>query len=277
MVNHYYFYCVDEDFGPFFLKFCSYFPYNAKLCINGHEYAKRQLAKGGIAFEALDNGILSCADPQALQRICDGLDDKKIDRLLRKWLARLPHPFDRARPRRRLPLRRVDPAGRVLADPGARPAGDRPHLLRAGHPREPGHRPPRPGATDLRSPGDPAHPGPIPHPGADRRASRLRCMWTTSVHASSSTTRKGRPCGPRPPSTTRATSASGRLLQNLPELRRIGFAANRRLLEIEQISHDCALGEDAFQHLQRPRESMASGAAHCASATPTCRRCSTRC
>jgi len=28
MVNHYYFYCVDQDFGPFFLKFCSYFPYN---------------------------------------------------------------------------------------------------------------------------------------------------------------------------------------------------------------------------------------------------------
>jgi len=32
MVNHYYFYGVDRDFGPFFLKFCSYFPYNAKLC-----------------------------------------------------------------------------------------------------------------------------------------------------------------------------------------------------------------------------------------------------
>src|SRR5262249_34788000 len=26
IVNHYYFYGVDEDFGPFFLKFCSYFP-----------------------------------------------------------------------------------------------------------------------------------------------------------------------------------------------------------------------------------------------------------
>ncbi len=37
MVNHYYFYAVDEDFGPFFLKFCSYFPYNAKLTINGHD------------------------------------------------------------------------------------------------------------------------------------------------------------------------------------------------------------------------------------------------
>jgi ketopantoate reductase len=26
MVNHYYFYCLDKDFGPFFIKFCSYFP-----------------------------------------------------------------------------------------------------------------------------------------------------------------------------------------------------------------------------------------------------------
>jgi hypothetical protein len=57
MVNHYYFYCVDEDFGPFFLKFCSYFPYNAKLCINGHEYLKRQLTKRGVKFEAIDNGV----------------------------------------------------------------------------------------------------------------------------------------------------------------------------------------------------------------------------
>jgi hypothetical protein len=54
MVNFYYLYCVDEDFGPFFLKFCSYFPYGAKLCINGHEYLKCQLAKRSIAFESLD-------------------------------------------------------------------------------------------------------------------------------------------------------------------------------------------------------------------------------
>ena len=59
----YYFYGIDEDFGPFFLKFCTYFPYNAKLCINGHEYVKRQLAKEGIPFEAQDNGVLSCAIP----------------------------------------------------------------------------------------------------------------------------------------------------------------------------------------------------------------------
>ena len=93
MVNHFYFYGLDEDFGPFFLKICTYFPYNAKLCINGHEYVKRQLAKEGIAFEALDNGILRCADPKRLQQLCDGLSAARIDALLRKWLRRLPHPF----------------------------------------------------------------------------------------------------------------------------------------------------------------------------------------
>jgi hypothetical protein len=93
MVNHYYIYALDRDFGPFFLKFCTYFPFNAKLCLNGHEYAKCQLARRGIAFEALDNGILSCTDPIRLQQICDGLSAEKIDGLLRKWLRLLPHPF----------------------------------------------------------------------------------------------------------------------------------------------------------------------------------------
>jgi hypothetical protein len=96
MVNHYYFYGVDRDFGPFFLKFCSYFPYNAKLCLNGHEYLKRQLAQRGIAYEALDNGILSCAEPRPLQALADGLSAAKIEALLRKWLARLP-PLQSAR------------------------------------------------------------------------------------------------------------------------------------------------------------------------------------
>ena len=27
VINQFYFHCVDIDFGPFFLKFCSYFPY----------------------------------------------------------------------------------------------------------------------------------------------------------------------------------------------------------------------------------------------------------
>ncbi|MGH9056367.1 MAG: hypothetical protein ACRDYY_10990, partial [Acidimicrobiales bacterium] len=92
-VNHYYFYCVDSDFGPFFVKFCSYFPYNAKCCINGNEWAKRQAEKAGIAFEPLDNGFLSCAEPARLNRICARLGPNQITALVRKWLRILPHPF----------------------------------------------------------------------------------------------------------------------------------------------------------------------------------------
>jgi hypothetical protein len=59
--------CLDRDFGPFFLKFCSYLPYPAKLCLNGHEYLKCQLRQRGIPFEAMDNGLFSCADLRRLR------------------------------------------------------------------------------------------------------------------------------------------------------------------------------------------------------------------
>jgi hypothetical protein len=44
----------------------------------------------------------------------------------------------------------------------------------------------------------------------------------------------------------------GRRIENLPELRKIGFAANRRLLDVQRIGHDCFIGETSFQDLQRP-------------------------
>jgi hypothetical protein len=85
MVNQFYCYCIDEDFGPFFLKFSSYFPYNAKLCINGHEYVKRQLVKAGIAFEPLDNGLLACAEPQRLQKGAAGIPTRVLSCCLVQW------------------------------------------------------------------------------------------------------------------------------------------------------------------------------------------------
>ena len=63
------------------------------MCLNGHEWAQRQLAKRDIAFEALDNGFLSCADPKKLQDLCDSLRPDDIDRVFRKWLNRLPLPL----------------------------------------------------------------------------------------------------------------------------------------------------------------------------------------
>src|SRR6266571_6695130 len=68
-INFFYFYCVDADFGPFFLKFSTYFPYTAKLCINGNEWAKRQATNAGIGFVALDNGFAAVDDVHRLQQI----------------------------------------------------------------------------------------------------------------------------------------------------------------------------------------------------------------
>jgi hypothetical protein len=94
-VNHYYFYILDRDWGPGFIKFSTYAPFNVRVCLNGHEWVKQQLPQQRVGFQALDNGFLSCEDPTALQEICDSLGPKDVDLFFRRWLARLPHPFTR--------------------------------------------------------------------------------------------------------------------------------------------------------------------------------------
>jgi hypothetical protein len=93
MINQYYFYCVDEEFGPVCVKFSGYFPYTGRLILNGNEYAKRQAAKAGIGFVPLDNAFVAVDDLAAVQAICDGLDAAKITALAARLLAMLPHPF----------------------------------------------------------------------------------------------------------------------------------------------------------------------------------------
>ena len=92
-VNQYYFYILDRNFGLTFIKFSSYAPFTIRVWVNGHEWAKRQLDRKGIRYEALDNGFLSCEDPAALQKVCDSLGAEDIDTFFRRWLKRLPHPF----------------------------------------------------------------------------------------------------------------------------------------------------------------------------------------
>jgi hypothetical protein len=48
---------VDSDFGPFFLKFSSFFPYTGNLLINGHRWARRQATKAAIGFTAMDKAF----------------------------------------------------------------------------------------------------------------------------------------------------------------------------------------------------------------------------
>jgi len=43
----------------------------------------------------------------------------------------------------------------------------------------------------------------------------------------------------------------GPRLCNLPALRQIGFGANRRILELEKLTHDCSIGRQSFQQPQQ--------------------------
>src|SRR5499427_5411159 len=251
MVNHYYFYCVDEDFGPLFLKFCSYFPYNAKLCINGHEYLKRQLTKRGVAFEALDNGIKSCANPQVLQKLSDGLTAEKIDRLLRKWLRRLPHPFpprDRAAGYRyQLSILQAEfsltqvldqpVTGRIFFEEMIRENLDigRPSQVSLVFDRKVSRR--TPGQFRTRVITD----GVVPSLHVDYKKTRIKQYHKEGQALRTETTIND----------TR-DFAIGRRIENLDELRKIGFAANRRLLDVQRIGHDCFIGEASFQDMQKP-------------------------
>jgi hypothetical protein len=92
-VTCYYFYLWDEGFGPAFIKVCAYFPYPAKIWLNGHEWAKRQAERAGIGFTELSNGFAACDDPAALQEICDRLQPGTIEVFAQRWLHRLPLPF----------------------------------------------------------------------------------------------------------------------------------------------------------------------------------------
>ena len=91
-VTVYYFYVLAADFGPGFIKLCSYFPYPAKVWLNGHEWAKRQAAKAGLAVAELANGFAACDQPASLQRICDGLGPAQIQGFFDRWITQIPTP-----------------------------------------------------------------------------------------------------------------------------------------------------------------------------------------
>jgi hypothetical protein len=92
-VTCFYFYVWDADFGPAFIKICTYFPYPIKVWLNGHEWAKRQATEAGIGFSELSNGFATCADPAALQAICNRLGPGTIGVFFQRWMSRLPLPL----------------------------------------------------------------------------------------------------------------------------------------------------------------------------------------
>lgn len=251
MVNQYYFYLVDADFGPLFVKFSSYFPYTAKLCLNGHEYLKRQLAKEGIAFEALDNGILSCADPVRMQQIADGLTEDKVWALFSKWLDFLPHPFtpedtaagyryDLSILQAEFSLTQVldrPRTGRILFEELIRENLDigRPDQVQLVFGRRVTKRTPGRFRTRVITQGV------IPSLHFYYKSTHIKQYHKEGQALRTETTINN----------TRDFQI-GKRLKNLPALRQVGFQANRRLLDVQRLSYDCRIGEDAFRQVVSP-------------------------
>jgi hypothetical protein len=95
-VGMYYFSVLDPEFGPGFIRVCTYFPYPARVWVNGHEWAKRQAAREHIDFSELANGFASCADPSALQAICDRFGPADVEGFFERWTGVIPTPFTEA-------------------------------------------------------------------------------------------------------------------------------------------------------------------------------------
>jgi hypothetical protein len=90
------------------------------IYLNGHEWAKRQAAKRGIAFEALDNGFRSVEDADALAGICDTFYYRDLERFWEYWQARLPSPLSAQDRERgygyRLSIRQLEPSDTRLRE-----------------------------------------------------------------------------------------------------------------------------------------------------------------
>jgi hypothetical protein len=255
VVNQFYVYAVDADFGPFFLKFCSYFPYNARLCINGHEWAKRQAAKAGVAHTALDNGFASCEDPVALQAICDRLGPPQIQALLDKWLQILPGAFtdaDRvAGYRYECSILQAEFSLTQVLD---RPVSGRVFFEQVIRDNLDAGRPDRVGLIfDRRI-----------HRGRKQRTPglfRTRVLTegvTPSLHIDYKHTKikqyhkEGRALRTETTINDTGDFEIRKRLTHLPALREIGFSANRRLLGVQRLSHNPIRAAEAFAAVHDP-------------------------
>ena len=255
MVNQFYIYAFDDDFGPFFLKFSSYFPYNAKLCINGNEWAKRQATKAGTGFDALDNGFAACDDPERLQRICDKLGPAQVDRMLRKWLARLPHPFTLA-DRRAGYLYDISvlQAEFSLTQVLDRPASGRAFFETVIAENLDIGRPDRVSVIFDRKVRTRGH-----NPTPSRYRTRVITQGVTpSLHVEYKHTtikqyhKENKALRTETTINDTRDFGTGKRLCNLPALRKVGFSANRRLLYAQAISHDPVIGDTVFNELDQP-------------------------
>ena len=261
-VGVYYFYVLDPEFGPGFIKLCTYFPYPAKVWCNGHEWAKRQAAREALAYTALANGFAACDQPQRLQAICDRLGPAAVQALFDRWIGVIPTPFtaaDRAAGYWwELSMRQVEVSKTLVFDDPRRARAffealvsdnvgiGRPHEVHAmfGRDRR-GRTTAQPFGTRIFSPGTDVK--------MDLRYKHSRVkQYLKEGKALRIETVVNKP---------KDVGVLSRL-EHLPELIAKARGVNSRLLMIERAGQGCAIGSALFERIHQPyiREGQRTGA-----------------
>ena len=261
-VGIYYFYVLDAEFGPGFIKICTYFPYPSKVWLNGHEWAKRQARREGLSFGELANGFSSCEDPQALQAICDQLGPRDIEDFLARWTAVIPTPLTdddrRAGYFWELSMRQVEVSRTLVFDDPRRARGffeslvqdnigiGRPHEVHAvfGRDRR-GRTTAQPFATRVFSPG-----------------TEVRMDFRYKNSRVKQYLKEGRALRIETVINKPADIGVLARLEHLPELVDKARQVNDRLLMIERAGQGCAIGSALFERIHQPyaREGQRTGA-----------------
>jgi len=260
-VGVYYFYVMDPDFGPGFIKICTYFPYPAKVWVNGNEWAKRQAARAGIGFRALANGFAACDQPEQLQEICDGFGPEAVQGFFDRWIGAIPVPFtaaDRAAGYWwELSVRQVEASRTLVFDDPRRARGffealvadnigiGRPHEVAAVFARRVIRTTPGIFRTRIFGAG-----------------TEVRMEFAYKHSRVKQYLKEGRALRIETVINKPSDVGCKARLEHLPELVAKGREVNRRLLEIERAGQGCAIGSALFERIHQPyvREGQRTGA-----------------
>ncbi|HYX82335.1 MAG TPA: hypothetical protein VE714_08080, partial [Gemmatimonadales bacterium] len=250
-VNHYYLYLLDPEWGPAFIKICGYAPYAIKICLNGHEWVKRQLSRRRFRFAALDNGFLTCANAAALQQICDTLGPADIEAFFTRWQAVIPLPLTAVHAARgfayQLSILQAEVSltqvfdrplrGREFFETVIRENLDlgRPDHVQLLFPRQIRRNTPGRFATHVVTTGvNPSLHIAYKHCRIKQYFKEERALRTETTFNDT------------------YDFGIGRRLSNLSYLRTLGDHINRRVLETETLAHDCGLAAAQLADLVQP-------------------------
>ena len=148
-VGAYYFYILDEEFGPAFIRVCAYGPWSAKVWVDGRSRPNARPRRPASRSKCLVERFASCDQPEPLQAICDAFGSERVQAFFDRWMPHVPTPLtieDRAAGYWwELSMRQVATSARSCST-----TAPRPQLLRSAHSGQHRDRPARRGLDGLR-------------------------------------------------------------------------------------------------------------------------------